>query len=115
MISECFIKMRQLDITEQARIILHQLEEQYGRLHFLIGGGCCDGSAPLCFPENDFQVGASDMVLGQIGTSIVYVAEPLAEHYMNKTGFMLDVAPGRGGGFSLEAPLGVRFINRGSW
>ncbi|WP_419799423.1 MAG: DUF779 domain-containing protein [Terasakiella sp.] len=104
--------MTQLNITPQARDILQKLKAEHGKLIFLISGGCCDGSAPLCFIASEFTLGESDIQIGLVDDTAVYVANTLSDHIKGDDQFCLDVAPGRGGGFSLEAPYGVRFINR---
>lgn len=104
--------MRKLDITEDARIMLHRLIDEHGALIFLISGGCCDGSAPLCFCADDFKLGESDVLLGYVEETPVYVSAILSDYYTEDHAFCLDVAQGRGGGFSMEAPYGVRFLNR---
>jgi len=104
--------MTQLQITQQAQDVLDQLSAEHGDLIFLISGGCCDGSAPLCFPKEDFKLGESDSLLGHVGQTPVYVSDQLHDFFQGDDSFRLDVEKGRGGGFSLEAPLGVRFLNR---
>lgn len=104
--------MMQLEITPQALDILNKLKAEHGELIFLISGGCCDGSAPLCFIASEFTLGENDIQIGQVDETPVYVADTLSQHIKGDDQFCLDVAPGRGGGFSLEAPYGVRFINR---
>jgi len=80
-------------------------------------GGCCDGSSPMCYPLGEFATGPSDVLLGTL--EIEGVAEPVPVwmsaaqfEYWSHTHLTIDVVPGRGGGFSLEAPLGVRFLVR---
>ena len=75
-------------------------------------GGCCDGSSPMCYPKGDFRVGPQDVYLGDIGGSPFYIGAAQFE-YWRHTQLIIDVVPGRGGGFSLEAPEGVRFLTRG--
>jgi len=75
-------------------------------------GGCCDGSAPMCFPRGEFRVGAQDVLLGTIvGDTPVWIGAAQFE-YWRHTRITIDVVPGRGAGMSLEAPEGVRFIVR---
>jgi uncharacterized protein (DUF779 family) len=105
------IIMTQLQITPEARKILNLLKTEHGDLIFLISGGCCDGSAPLCFIASEFKLGEGDVKIGHVDGTNVYVSDALSDHIKGSAQFALDVAPGRGGGFSLEAPYGVRFIN----
>ena len=45
--------------THAALSLLSKLQEQYGeKLMFHQSGGCCDGSAPMCFKEGEFPLGA---------------------------------------------------------
>jgi uncharacterized protein (DUF779 family) len=74
-------------------------------------GGCCDGSSPMCYPENEFKVGGSDVLLGEIGGVLFYMSASQFE-YWKHTQLIIDVVPGRGGMFSLEGPEGLRFLTR---
>lgn len=104
--------------TAAAVELLERLAERHGPLMFHQSGGCCDGSAPMCYPAGDFLTGPADVLLG--------VAElPGAgelEFWMSKEQFaywahtrlLVDVVDGRGSGFSLESPEGKRFLIRSS-
>jgi uncharacterized protein (DUF779 family) len=74
-------------------------------------GGCCDGSAPMCYPRGEFHVGQADVKLGEIGGCPFYMSAAQFE-YWKHTQLIIDVVPGRGAGFTLEAPEGVRFLTR---
>jgi uncharacterized protein (DUF779 family) len=74
-------------------------------------GGCCDGSAPMCFPEGDFMVGSSDVRLGSIAGVPFYMSESQFEYWQH-TQLIIDAVPGNGGMFSLERPTGLRFLTR---
>jgi uncharacterized protein (DUF779 family) len=39
-------------------------------------GGCCDGSAPMCFPEGEFRTGGSDVLLESLEIEGVGEAVP---------------------------------------
>ena len=107
--------MNKLAITPKAQNVVAQLQTENGPLLFLISGGCCDGSAPLCFLQKEFKLGQNDVLLGYVTEDCpVYISDILSEYFKNSDRFLLDVETGRGGGFSLEAPLGVRFLNRAS-
>ena len=75
-------------------------------------GGCCDGSSPMCYPDGEFIVGDRDVLLGVLTGVPVWISGPQYETWKH-TQLVIDVVPGRGGGFSLEAPEGVRFLSRG--
>jgi uncharacterized protein (DUF779 family) len=103
-------------VSEAAGDLLRSLAARHGPLMFHQSGGCCDGSSPMCFPVGVFRTGASDVHLGDLhvdGTEpvAVYMSRSQFE-YWKYTHITIDVVPGRGSGFSLEAPEGVRFLTR---
>ena len=98
-------------VTAAAEQVIGQLRAQHGDLLFHQSGGCCDGSSPMCYPLEEFRVGAQDIFLGRIADTPVYIGAAQFAHWAH-TQLIIDVVPGRGGGFSLEAPLGVRFLTR---
>ncbi len=74
-------------------------------------GGCCDGSAPMCYPQGEFIVGDYDKLLGEIHGAPFYISGPQFEYWQH-TQLIIDVVKGRGGMFSLEGPEGLRFLTR---
>ena len=98
-------------VTPEAAAVIRALREEHGALMFHQSGGCCDGSAPMCFAAGDFRVGGSDVYLGEIEGCPFYMGAAQFE-YWKHTHLTIDVVPGRGSGFSLEAPRGVRFLTR---
>jgi uncharacterized protein len=100
-----------IDATEEALELIDRLVEVHGPLLFHQSGGCCDGSSPMCFPLGEFRIGGSDVYLGEIGGAPFHMGAAQFEYWQH-THLTLDVVPGRGGGFSLEAPEGVRFLIR---
>jgi hypothetical protein len=98
--------------TEKAVELIGSLKEKHGPLLFHQSGGCCDGSSPMCFPLAEFRTGASDVLLGEIAGCPVYIGAAQFELWSH-TQLIIDVVAGRGGGFSLEAPEGLRFLTRG--
>ncbi len=98
--------------TEVAEALVRRLSAAHGRLMFHQSGGCCDGSAPMCYPLHEFRVGAQDVLLGTVAGAPFYIGAAQFEHW-GHTQLIVDVVPGRGSGFSLEAPEGVRFLTRG--
>ena len=98
--------------TDAALELIDKLRDMYGPLMFHQSGGCCDGSAPMCYPAGEFRVGASDVQLGEIGGCPFYMSADQFD-YWKHTQLTIDVVKGRGAGFSLEAPEGVRFLTRG--
>lgn len=104
-------------VTDAAARLLRDLAEQHGPLMFHQSGGCCDGSAPMCYPAGEFRTGDSDVHLADL--AVDGVAEPIPVwmsaaqfEYWSHTHLTIDVVQGRGSGFSLEAPEGVRFLIR---
>ena len=98
-------------ITNKATEIVERLKGQHGALLFHQSGGCCDGSAPMCYPAGDFRVGPQDVLLGEIAGCKFYIGAAQFEYWQH-TQLIIDVVPGRGSGFSAEAPEGVRFLTR---
>lgn len=97
--------------TPAAVDLINKLLPMHGPLMFHQSGGCCDGSAPMCYPRTDFKVGAQDVFMGEIGGQPLYMGKSQWEYWQH-THIIIDVVPGRGSGFSLEAPEGVRFLTR---
>jgi uncharacterized protein (DUF779 family) len=97
--------------TPAALEMIAKIAAMHGALLFHQSGGCCDGSAPMCYPRGDFRVGAQDIYLGEIGGHPFYIGKAQFEYWQD-THLIIDVVPGRGSGFSLEAPEGVRFLTR---
>jgi uncharacterized protein (DUF779 family) len=100
-----------VDATDEARELLARLVAVHGPVMFHQSGGCCDGSAPMCFPRGEFRVGENDVLLGTIDGHPVYIGGRQFALWQH-TQLILDAVPGRGAGFSLEAPLGLRFLTR---
>jgi len=109
----------QVLITAAAAELLARLQDRHGPVMFHQSGGCCDGSSPMCYPRGDFLVGDRDVLLGVLDVGPqgsegvpVWISGPQFEVWKH-TQLVIDVVPGRGGGFSLEAPEGMRFLSRG--
>ncbi|MFJ8826006.1 DUF779 domain-containing protein [Streptomyces sp. NPDC102467] len=106
-----------VELTPEAAELVRRLRDAHGPLMFHQSGGCCDGSAPMCFPAGEFRTGAADVLLQEL--AVAGVAEPVS-FWMSRsqyevwshTRLIVDVVEGRGSGFSLEAPEGVRFLIR---
>ncbi|SHK70371.1 hypothetical protein SAMN05443637_110177 [Pseudonocardia thermophila] len=109
--------MPRVALTQAAADLLVQLTEVHGPLMFHQSGGCCDGSAPMCYPEGEFELGGSDVHLGDLVVEglvkpIGFSMSAAQYEYWKHTHLTVDVVPGRGSGFSVEAPEGVRFVVR---
>ncbi|OLT26039.1 UDP-glucose 4-epimerase [Nocardiopsis sp. CNR-923] len=103
-------------VTDEAAALLRDLRAEHGPLMFHQSGGCCDGSSPMCYPAGEFRTGAADVHLGDLdvgGPEPVPVWMSRAQFELwRHTHLTIDVVPGRGAGFSLEAPTGRRFLIR---
>lgn len=98
-------------VTDEAKKLIAELRAKHGELMFHQSGGCCDGSSPMCYEKGDFLVGSSDVLLGEIDGCDFYMAKDQFEFWKH-TELTVDVTPGRGASFSLEIPLGVRFVTK---
>ena len=105
------MNVARVTITPAAEALLDRLKEQHGPLLFHQSGGCCDGSAPMCYPRGEFRVGQQDVYLGSVADTPFYISGPQFQYWQH-THLTVDVVPGRGSGFSVEAPEGVRFLIR---
>lgn len=103
--------LERVTATAAALDLLSSLEDEHGPLMFHQSGGCCDGSSPMCFPRGEFRVGSRDVHLGWVGGTPFHMSGPQFA-YWKHTHLTVDVVPGRGSGFSVEAPRGVRFLIR---
>jgi len=101
----------QVMATLPALQLIETLQARHGDLLFHQSGGCCDGSSPMCFAQDDFTVGDRDVRMGEIGGAPFYIS-PAQFEYWKHTQLIIDVVPGRGGMFSLENGEGVRFLVR---
>jgi uncharacterized protein (DUF779 family) len=107
--------MARVALTQEAAEVLRRLLADHGELMFHQSGGCCDGSAPMCYPAGEFRTGSSDVHLGDLAVDsfVIPVWMSAAQfEYWSHTHLTIDVVPGRGSGFSLEAPMGLRFLVR---
>ncbi len=98
-------------VTDEAKKIISELRAKNGKLMFHQSGGCCDGSSPMCYADGDFIVGRSDVWLGAIDDCNFFMAKDQFEFWQH-TELTIDVTAGRGASFSLEIPLGVRFVTK---
>lgn len=103
--------INRVTVSEEAEQIIKQLRHSYGEIIFHQSGGCCDGSAPSCLPVEDFMINEADVHLGKIADCNFYMSTSQFE-YMRYSQIHLDVMEGKGSAFSLEIPLGYRFITK---
>jgi uncharacterized protein (DUF779 family) len=98
-------------ISPEAQAVVRRLQEQHGPLLFHQSGGCCDGSQPMCFAQDDFKIGAHDVCLGTIADCPFWMSADQFD-YWKHTQLHIHLVAGRGSSFSLEIPMGVRFITQ---
>jgi len=100
-----------LTVTLEALEQIERLRARHGPVVFFQSGGCCAGSAAMCFTEGELPPGPGDVLLGTIGGAKFYVD---ADQYARwgAPRFEIDLGPGAGGGFSLEALDDVHFVTR---
>lgn len=104
-------EVKRVLVSPAAEAVIDRLRAQHGELMFHQSGGCCDGSAPMCYPAGELILGGEDVWIGQIHACDFYMSRFQFEYWQH-TQLTIDVTPGRGASFSLEIPLGLRFIIR---
>lgn len=97
--------------TQETLDLLRDLRQKHGPLMFFQSGGCCDGSAPMCYPATEFSVSDTDVYLGDLDSTPFYMGAEQFE-YWKHTQLVIDVVSGNGGMFSLENGSGKRFLTR---
>jgi uncharacterized protein (DUF779 family) len=102
-----------VSVSPAARKLIEELRAAHGEIMFHLSGGCCDGSAPMCFQVGEFKLGGVDEKVGEIAGCEFWMDREQFRRWAH-TKWMVDVVPGRGASFSLEAPLNKRFLIRSS-
>ena len=97
--------------TKKTDDLINELSKIHGLLVFHQSGGCCDGSAPMCYPRNEYMVGNSDVKLGEIGGVPFYMNDDQYEKWKH-TDLTIDAVKGIGGMFSLDNGTGKRFLTK---
>jgi uncharacterized protein (DUF779 family) len=105
------MKVKKVVATPEAARLIQELKDEHGDLMFHQSGGCCDGSAPMCYPDGEFRIGDSDYFMGEIEGCPFFMSADQYD-YWKHTQLIIDVTKGRGASFSLEIPMGVRFVTR---
>ncbi|MDH6277724.1 uncharacterized protein (DUF779 family) [Aurantimicrobium minutum] len=105
-----------VECTPEAEELMRKMTLKHGPLMFHQSGGCCDGSSPMCYPVGMFKIGGSDILLETLHVegipSIEFYMSASQYEYWKFTHLTVDVVKGRGSGFSVESPEGVRFMIR---
>ena len=105
-------KIKRVLISDAAKEVIDTLRKRFGsELMFHQSGGCCDGSSPMCFEKGDFKVGSQDIWLGEVYGCDFFMSADQFEYWKHAQ-LTLDVTPGRGSSFSIEIPMGIRFMIR---
>jgi hypothetical protein len=103
--------VKRVTISPEAAAVVQQLRQKFGPLMFHQSGGCCDGSQPMCFEVGDFKLGQSDVCLGTIDDCEFWMSKDQFE-YWQYTQLHIHLTAGRGSSFSLEIPMGLRFLTQ---
>jgi uncharacterized protein (DUF779 family) len=101
----------QVTATPEALRLIAELQGEHGPVLFYQSGGCCEGSAPMCFPVGEFRIGSRDKKVGEIGGAEFFIS-PQQFEYWKHTQIIIDVVHGFGAAFSLEGPGGLQFHTR---
>jgi hypothetical protein len=102
---------KRVTISPEAIDVVNDLKKRFGDLMFHQSGGCCDGSQPMCFEKGDFKVGNSDVCIGNIEDCEFWMSKDQFEYWQN-TQLHIHITKGRGSSFSLEIPMGLRFLTQ---
>ena len=103
--------INRVTISSEAIEVVNDLKKRFGELMFHQSGGCCDGSQPMCFEKGDFKVGNSDVCIGSIEGCEFWMSKDQFE-YWQFTQLNIHISKGRGSSFSLEIPMGLRFLTQ---
>lgn len=103
--------LNQVEATDGALQLIKEIVTDHGSVIFHQSGGCCDGSAPMCYAEGDFIIADHDVQMGEIGGMPFYIGGKQFEAWKH-TRLIIDVISGQGGMFSLDNGRGKRFLTR---
>ena len=98
--------------TEATLNLIEQLKAKHGPdLMFYQSGGCCDGSAPMCYRVGELNVSRYDYLLGQIGGCNFFMSQSQYEYWQH-TQLIIDAVQGMNDNFSLEGSEGMAFLTK---
>ncbi|MCP4971949.1 MAG: DUF779 domain-containing protein [Arcobacter sp.] len=103
---------KRLSVTKEASNVIERLKEENGELVFNQSGGCCDGTAPMCYAKSDFYVPSRNVKLGEICGVEFFIDKDQFE-YFKHSHITVDVKEEKaafGNSFSLEIDLGYQFL-----
>ncbi len=95
--------------TDAALDLIADIRRDHPEILFYQSGGCCDGSAPMCYPAGEFIIGDHDVLLGHIGGAPFYISAAQYAAWQSPD-LIIDAIPGRGGMFSLDNGRERRFL-----
>ena len=108
------MEVKRVDVTAEAAKVIERLKEENGDLVFNQSGGCCDGTAPMCYAKGDFYVPSRNVLLGQICGVDFYIDHEQYEYFKHSQ-ITVDVKEEKGAfgnSFSLEIDLGYQFLTK---
>ena len=108
------MSIHRLIAPPEALKVIEMLKNEYGELVFNQSGGCCDGTAPMCYEKKDFHVPSRNVKMGEVGGCEVFI-DPEQFEYFRYSQIILDVKEEKaafGNSFSLEIDEGYQFITR---
>ena len=101
-------------VTKEAEVVIEKLKQEYGELVFNQSGGCCDGTAPMCYEKGDFHVPSRNVKMGEICGCEFFIDKDQFEYFKHSF-ITVDVKEEKaafGNSFSLEIDLGYQFITK---
>ncbi|MDD3054696.1 MAG: DUF779 domain-containing protein [Aliarcobacter sp.] len=108
------MSIQRLDVTPAAALVIEKLKELHGELVFNQSGGCCDGTAPMCYEKGDFYVPSRNVKMGEICGCEFFIDKDQYEYFKHSF-ITIDVREEKaafGNSFSLEIDLGYQFITK---
>ena len=105
---------QRVDVTPAAAEVIEKLKELHGELVFNQSGGCCDGTAPMCYEKGDFHVPSRNVKMGEICGCEFFIDKDQFEYFKHSF-ITVDVKEEKaafGNSFSLEIDLGYQFITK---
>jgi uncharacterized protein (DUF779 family) len=101
-------------VTKEAEIVIEKLKQEHGELVFNQSGGCCDGTAPMCYEKGDFHIPSRNVKMGEICGCEFFIDKDQFEYFKHSQ-IIIDVKEEKaafGNSFSLEIDLGYQFITK---
>ncbi|WP_417332699.1 DUF779 domain-containing protein [Halarcobacter sp.] len=108
------MSVKRVVVTQEAKEVIDMLKKEYGELVFNQSGGCCDGTAPMCYEKSDFYVPSRNVKLGEICDCEFFIDSEQFEYFRHSQ-IIVDVKKEQGAfgnSFSLEIDHGYQFITK---